>query len=155
MVELNITAPIEQPAEQMRYAQWLDWGTRLGLVVLVLTFFAYVLNWLSPRVPVHELPALWHLPVAEFTQRTGTPNGWAWLNHLQHGDRAGLLGIAAATALLVLTAGSLMGWWAVDHPQPSVILAGLAITGTFNWRASATVASMLTPVSMPSRPMSV
>jgi hypothetical protein len=42
----------------------------------------------------------------------------------------GLLGIAAATALLILTAGSLMGWWAVDHPQPSVILAGLAITGT-------------------------
>jgi hypothetical protein len=94
MVELNVTTPIEQPAEQLRYAQWLDWGTRLGLLVLVATFSAYVLNGLPPRVPVHELPALWHLPVAEFTQRTGTPNGWAWLNHLQHGDMAGLLGIA-------------------------------------------------------------
>jgi hypothetical protein len=42
----------------------------------------------------------------------------------------GLLGMAAATALMVLTAGSLMGWWRVEHPQPSVVLAGLVIAGT-------------------------
>ena len=34
--------PIVQAPEQLRYARLLDWGTHLGLVVLVLTFAAYV-----------------------------------------------------------------------------------------------------------------
>jgi hypothetical protein len=94
MVELNAASPLEQPPEQLRYAMWLNAGSRLGLVVLVLTFIAYVLGGLPPRVPAHELSALWHLPAAEFTRLTGMPNGWAWLGHLQHGDMAGLIGIA-------------------------------------------------------------
>ncbi len=94
MVELNTPSSVEQPPEQLRYAQWIDWGTRMGALVLVATFAAYVLGWLPPRIAAHELPALWHLPVDEFTQRTGTPSGWGWLTQLQHGDMAGLLGIA-------------------------------------------------------------
>ncbi len=87
-----------QPPEQLRYAQWLDWGTRLGALVLVLSFLAYMTGWLAPRLSVHELAALWHLPASEFTQRTGMPQGWAWLGHLHQGDLAGLLGIALLAA---------------------------------------------------------
>ena len=107
MVELKLPAAPKpnasalaaaQPPEQMRYALWLDWGTRLGAGVLVLSFAAYLLGWLPPRLPVHELAALWHLPASEFTQRTGMPQGWAWLAHLHQGDLAGLLGIALLAA---------------------------------------------------------
>ncbi len=106
MVELKSPAPpganaalaAEQPPEQMRYAMWLDWGTRLGALVLVLSFAAYLSGWLPPRLSVHELAALWHLPANKFTQRTGTPQGWAWLAHLHQGDLAGLLGIALLAA---------------------------------------------------------
>lgn len=107
MVELKLPAApgpnaaalaAEQPPEQLRYALWLDWGTRLGALVLVLSFAAYLLGWLPPRLSVHELSALWHLPANEFTQRTGTPQGWAWLAHLHQGDLAGLLGIALLAA---------------------------------------------------------
>lgn len=94
MVELSTPSSVEQPPEQLRYAQWIDWGTRVGALVLLITFAAYVLGWLRPRIAVNELPALWHLPASEFTRQTGAPQGWAWLGHLQQGDMAGLLGIA-------------------------------------------------------------
>jgi hypothetical protein len=85
---------VKQPPEQLLYARLLDAGTSLGLLVLVLTFVAYVLGWLPGRVLVHELPLLWHHPVGEFQRLTGAPLGWAWLAQVQHGDLAGLVGIA-------------------------------------------------------------
>ena len=41
----------------------------------------------------------------------------------------GLLGIAAATALVVVTIGALMGWWVVEHPQPGIALAVPIVAG--------------------------
>lgn len=83
-----------QPAEQLRYARWLDWGTRTGLLVLVLSFAAYVAGLGQPQVPVDRLPELWSLPVAKFLQASGMPNGWGWLGLVGHSDIAGLAGIA-------------------------------------------------------------
>ena len=89
---------VAQSTEQLRYAKLLEWGTRIGLLVLVLSFAAYLSGWLAPRLSVRELAALWHLPASEFTQRTGMPQGWGWLAHLHQGDLAGLLGIALLAA---------------------------------------------------------
>ena len=55
-VEVGVTgydpSVVTQPAEQLRYALWLDWGTRVGLVVLVLVFLAYGLGMTTPHVPL-------------------------------------------------------------------------------------------------------
>lgn len=91
---LDAPPQVEQPLAQLRYALWLDRGTRLGLLVLVSTLGLYLMGWLPSRVPVHELPTLWHLPVDQFRQLTGAPLGWGWLALLQHGDMAALTGIA-------------------------------------------------------------
>jgi len=91
---LDAPLQVEQPRAQLRYALWLDRGTRLGLLVLVATLSAYLMGWLPSRVPVRELPNLWHLPVDQFRKLTGAPLGWGWLALLQHGDMAALAGIA-------------------------------------------------------------
>jgi len=83
----------QQPAEQLRYATLLDWGTRLGLFVLVTSFAVYVLGWLPPHVALDRLPELWSLPVGQYLQQTGSPVGWGWLALLSRGDIAGLTGI--------------------------------------------------------------
>jgi hypothetical protein len=83
-----------QPPEQERYARLLDWGTRVGLLLLVGSFVAYVSGLLPGVVPVDRLPELWSLPVAQFQARTQMPGGWGWLALLGHGDVLGLLGIA-------------------------------------------------------------
>ncbi len=83
-----------QKAEASRYALLLDWGTRLGLLVLVLGFAAYVLGFITPLVSLDELPQLWNQPVAVYLQKTGTPTGWGWLALAGKGDMLNLVGIA-------------------------------------------------------------
>ncbi|MBL8316894.1 MAG: hypothetical protein JNJ42_00740 [Burkholderiaceae bacterium] len=92
----------QQPAEQLRYAALLNWGTRLGLVVLVLSFAAYMLGLLPPHVALDRLPELWSLPVGQYLEQTRSPVGWGWIALATRGDMAGLFGIALLTGCSVV-----------------------------------------------------
>ena len=95
-----------QSAEQLRYAALLDVCTRVGLVVLVLSFAAYASGLLQPHVPLQRLPELWSQPVASYLAQTQTPTGWGWLQLVftaqPRGDVVGLLGIATLAGCSVL-----------------------------------------------------
>ncbi|MDE2614453.1 MAG: hypothetical protein KGL78_13500 [Burkholderiales bacterium] len=91
-----------QPPEQLRYARLLDWGTRIGLVVLVTSFAAYVLGLAESHVPREQLPQLWEHPVGRYLELTGSPTGWGWLALVHRGDIAGLAGIAILAGCSVL-----------------------------------------------------
>lgn len=80
--------------EQQRYATLLSWGTRSGLILLIISFLVYVFGWMPAHVPLEQLPDYWNLPVAEYLERTGTPTGWNWLAMIDRGDFASLVGIA-------------------------------------------------------------
>ncbi len=95
---MTAPAPLQQPPEQVRYARLLEWGTRVGLVLLVISFAAYGLGWLPSLVPPERLPELWSQPVATYLQRSGMPSGWGWVTQLGHGDVLPLLGIAVLAA---------------------------------------------------------
>ncbi len=81
-------------AEAFRYAILLDWGTRIGLFFLVLSFAAYVFGFITPLVSLAQLPQLWNQPVAVYLQKSGTPTGWGWLALAGKGDMLNLVGIA-------------------------------------------------------------
>ena len=83
-----------QHAEALRYAFLLDWGARLGLLALVLSFSAYVFGLLAPHVPLDQLPTVWSLPVSTYLQHTATPTGWGWLTLAHKGDLSNLIGIS-------------------------------------------------------------
>lgn len=83
-----------QKAEASRYAIFLDWGTRIGLVFLVLSFAAYVFGFITPLVSLAELPQLWNQPVAIYLEKSGTPTGWGWLALAGKGGMLNLVGIA-------------------------------------------------------------
>lgn len=83
-----------QQAEAARYALLLGWGTRLGVLALLLSFAAYLFGLLTPHVPLEQLPEVWSLPVSEYLQRTATPTGWGWLALVHTGDLSNLIGIA-------------------------------------------------------------
>ncbi len=80
--------------EQRRYATLLDWGARSGLVILAVSFLAYVFGWMPAHVPLDQLPNFWSLPTGEYLRQTNSPTGWAWVSRLGEGDFAALLGIA-------------------------------------------------------------
>jgi hypothetical protein len=99
---LAAAEPVVQPPEQLRYARWLEWGTRVGLAALVLIFLAYGIGLTEPHVPHSRLPEVWNLPVSQFLAATGLPDGWGWLAHAHRGDIANLLGIALLTGASLL-----------------------------------------------------
>ena len=83
-----------RPTDAARYAFLLDWGTRLGVLTLVLSFGAYLFGLLPPHVPLDQLPSVWSLPVSSYLQRTQSPTGWGWLALAYKGDLSNLIGIA-------------------------------------------------------------
>ncbi|MBS0436133.1 MAG: hypothetical protein U1E80_07530 [Piscinibacter sp.] len=93
---------VVQPPEQLRYARWLEWGTRVGLAALTLIFLAYGIGLVEPHVPHSRLPEVWNLPVSQFLAATGLPTGWGWLAFAHRGDIANLLGIAMLTGASLL-----------------------------------------------------
>lgn len=98
--------PTEQPPEQLRYALVLEWGSRLGLGILLVTFAAYLSGLVDTQVAVARLPEVWGQPVARYLELTGTPSGWGWLALIAKGDIAALAGIVllAGTSIACLLA---------------------------------------------------
>jgi hypothetical protein len=84
----------QQSPEQLLYARLLDWGARLGFVLLVIGFAVYVFGWADALVPLEQLPQLWNQPADVFRQRAGMPAGWDWLALVHEADVANLVGIA-------------------------------------------------------------
>jgi len=85
---------LQQKAEASRYANLLDWGSRAGVLALLLSFAAYLFGLLTPHFPVEQLPGVWNLPVGAYLQRTGTPSGWRWLALAHKGDLSNLIGMS-------------------------------------------------------------
>ena len=128
-IDQSMAVPAQQPAEQLRYARWLEWGTRLGMAVLVLSFAAYVSGWLPSTVSPQQLPSLWGQPVESYLQQTSAPTGWAWVWQLHRGDVAALLGIVILAGLSVpaLLALVPMAWRAQDRSLLWLCLAEVAV----------------------------
>lgn len=80
--------------EQRVYAAWLDVGTKIGFVALLITFVVHVLELVPPGIALEHLPLYWHLPVADFIRLTGAPTGWAWVARLGEADLLNFVGIA-------------------------------------------------------------
>lgn len=120
---------VEQPEEQLRYATLLEWSTRLGLLVLMLSFAAYVSGVSPSFVPMERLPALWSLPVAQYLAETGTPTGWGWVALIRHGDVQGLAGIVILAGCSVLCLLALVPVYAARRERAfvAVCLAEVAV----------------------------
>jgi hypothetical protein len=80
--------------EQRLYAAWLDVGSKIGFVALLITFFIHVFELVPPGIALEHLPLYWHLPVADFIRMTGAPTGWAWIARLGEADLLNFIGVA-------------------------------------------------------------
>lgn len=91
---MGMKEPLPLQADAQRYALLLGWGSRVGLVLLVLSFTAYVTGLLTPHVPLDRLSSLWNLPVDTYHALTHTPEIFDWMALIRHGDRINMIGIA-------------------------------------------------------------
>lgn len=111
-----------QPAQQLRYALLLEWGTRIGMAVLAASFTAYVTGLLPAHVPVEQLPRLWSQPVDRCLALTHSPTGWGWLAQMHHSDALGLAGIAILAACSVVGLLALVPMYAAGRDKAFVAL---------------------------------
>ena len=97
--------PREQPVIDPQthvYARWLDAGTRLGFVVLLATFLAYVTGFFPAGTPIDDLPRFWTLPVEDYLKASGATTGWAWIWRLRYGDALTYFGVAIIAAVTMV-----------------------------------------------------
>ena len=83
------------------YSKWLEWGTRLGLALLVVGFLAYVLELFEAHIPLRDLPAMWSLPLDHYVRLSASPVGWGWLRYLSKADYCNFIGIALLALVTV------------------------------------------------------
>ena len=88
--------------EDERYAATLRGGVWVAMMLLVATLAAYLLGGVPARVAPAEAPFFWNLSAAEYARATGTPAGWAALDHLGEAE--------ALTLLPALLLASLSAW---------------------------------------------
>ncbi|MEW6172819.1 MAG: DUF1634 domain-containing protein [Bacillota bacterium] len=92
----------ETAPEQVVYANILNIGMIMGIVLLVITFLVYVSGMLKPLVPPEQVPSLWGGKAHEYVVATGAPTGWGWLSYLNKGDYVNFIGIALLSLLTIL-----------------------------------------------------
>ncbi len=85
-------------SEQHAYANWLEWGTRIGFTLLVVTYFLYVSGIVAPAIDPARLPEIWGLPLDAYLAETHAPTGWRWVADLGQGDFLNLVGVAVLAA---------------------------------------------------------
>lgn len=93
---------IKATEEQIAYARLLDYGMKIGFLILLATFLVYMIGILPPAVPVSDLPQYWGLSVHDYLKATGTKGGWSWLGMLDKGDFLNFPGIAFLAGITVL-----------------------------------------------------
>lgn len=127
-MSLHAKEPAGTQADAQRYAKLLDWGTRLGLIALVISFSAYLFELLPPHVPVSKLPQVWGLPAKAFLEQTQTPTGWGWLALASRGDLSNLIGIALLAGCSLPPLIALIPWYLRRRDRAyAVICAGIAL----------------------------
>ena len=88
--------------EQLAYAKLLDLGMKVGLLMLVVTFFIYVFGIFSPHIPVNELPNYWKLPVKQYLKAANIHTGWTWLSKVGEGDFLNFIPIVFLAGVTIL-----------------------------------------------------
>lgn len=93
--------------EQLRYAAVLETGVRIGFIMLVAAFGAYIGGVAPAHVPLDRLPDLWTLPANEYATRASMPRGWGWVRLLPRGEILSQAAIAVLAGVSIVCFGAL------------------------------------------------
>lgn len=108
--------------EQVLYANLLEKGMYIGLVLMFITFAVYVFGIVKPAIPRDDISHYWNLPVAsheatddheavvgyldsinaKYLHLEHAPTGWAWLNFVGKSDFLNFVPIAILSGVTIL-----------------------------------------------------
>src|SRR4030066_1519236 len=88
--------------EQIAYANILNIGMILGLVIIIITFLVYMFRILPSFVSPKEIPNYWGMASKDFIHTLSAPTGWGWVSFVNKGDYLNFVGIAFLAGLTIL-----------------------------------------------------
>lgn len=92
---------LQATEEQIIYANLLEKGMFLGLLILLITYLLYVLGILKPYVPINEIPKCWGAGVHNYLSHCHIQTGWSWLRMVYYGDFINFIGIALLAGVTI------------------------------------------------------
>lgn len=113
--------------EQILYANILNRGMLIGLLVLIVTFVIYAAGILEPKIPLGEVQNYWVMPVNQYLEQSGIHAGWAWTGHLGKGDMLNFAPIAFLSGLTVICYLSIVPGLLKKKDTAYVVLALLEV----------------------------
>lgn len=114
-------------AEREAYARWLELGSRVGFVLLVIGLVVYVTEMVEPHVPIDQLPALWVLPAERFLQEARIAPGWGWVALVHRADLMNVAGIAVLAGCSIPPLGAALAVFRARGERTFAILCALQI----------------------------
>jgi hypothetical protein len=88
--------------EQLLYANILNKGMFIGLIILLITFTIYCLGIMKPFIPLNELGNYWNMSVGDYLHALDIQAGWAWLGMLGYSDFLNFIGIAVLAGISIV-----------------------------------------------------
>ena len=93
---------LQASPEQIVYAEVLEKGMLLGLVLILASFGLYVLGIIKPYIPLTEIAKYWSYSVGEYLQVAKIHQGWWWIQMLGYGDFLNFIGIAFLAGVTII-----------------------------------------------------
>ena len=96
--------------EQLLYADLLEKGMYIGLLLMIITFALYLFGIMKPVVPRADIASYWSQPVdaylaavnTNFLQWEHVPTGWSWLKLISKGDFVNFQPVAILSGVTIL-----------------------------------------------------
>jgi hypothetical protein len=101
-VQEDLGKSLQARPEQILYANILEKGMLLGLVVVLVTYSIYVVGIMKPYVPMDSVTTCWQMNVHDYLDHCGIKAGWAWLSPIGYGDFVNFLGIALLAGITMI-----------------------------------------------------
>ena len=113
--------------EQLRYANVLSHGIRIGFVLMIITFVIYIFNIIPPEVPMSELVHQLQKPADEYIADAGLPRRWGWVDLLPASDYLNYLGIILLSGLTLFALLTLLPSYIKAKNFTYVVIIGLEL----------------------------
>jgi hypothetical protein len=101
MAEKRLSEAARPMPEQITYANLLFLAVWLSILLMILTYFAYVTDLVSPHVPMDVVQQHWSSSVGNYLHATQSPHGWGWLRLLDTGDYLNFVGLALLALITI------------------------------------------------------
>tara|TARA_Y100001970_G_scaffold251284_1_gene323923 strand:+ start:5533 stop:5970 length:438 start_codon:yes stop_codon:yes gene_type:complete len=135
----------KSPSEEIiLYANVLEKGMYLGLILMFITFFLYISGLLEPVIPLDKIDSYWNQPVHDYLVQVNRdflgwkelPLGWSWLKIIGYGDFLNFLPVALLSGItlicyLVIIPGMFQrkDYWMAIIALAETLILGLAASG--------------------------